>query len=52
VRRLWDIPGQNIGPVLCQLYQLAPSLATMSPSVVWGLLYPPPAGQVLPVQTN
>ena len=52
VRRLWDIPGQNIGPVLCQLYQLVPSLATMSPSVVWGLLYPPPAGQVLPVQTN
>jgi hypothetical protein len=44
VRRLWDVPGQDVGRILCKLCQLAPSLASLPKDVVWTMLYSTPSG--------
>jgi hypothetical protein len=52
VRRLWHLPGQDGGHILRELCQLAPSLASLSASMVWDLLHPTPSGQIFPLQAD
>jgi hypothetical protein len=44
VRRLWDVPGPDVGRVLCELCQLPTTLASLPQDVVRSMLYPTPSG--------
>jgi len=44
VRRLWDLPGSDVGSVLRQLCDLPTSLAGLPPGVVRAMLHPAPLG--------
>jgi hypothetical protein len=52
VCRLWHHPGADVRCLLRELCDLPFTLASLPPSVVWTLLHPPSAGQVLSAQTH